>query len=409
MMHIVFSKISQSALLSFAVVLGSQMVQGENSSNPITANKISYPQMTQATLQPDAALPGASSAMIPTLYLSSHASKMILLRNGDLFCTWFSGSNEGDSNVGIVAARLKKGEKTWSPTILIDRNPAKSFQNPVPYETRNGEIWIFHTAQSAGKGQADSQVLKTISKDGGKTWSAPVVIFSKAGSYTRQPLVEGISGELLLPLFYSTSAGITDGAQNNYSAVEVSTNGGKTWKEFEVPDSKGMVHMDIVKLAPKSYVAFYRSRFADFIYRSTSTDGFHWTAPKATPLPNNNASIQAIKLANGHLVMAFNNVSGKKGVHIAQTGPRAPISLAISTDAGLTWSAARDLELPDNTYAVDKVPFGPEEYSYPSLVQLPGGKIIVTYTYRRRAIKSVLVDEMWIEKGTTVGEYKPVK
>jgi predicted neuraminidase len=53
-------------------------------------------------------------------YLSSHASKMILLCNGNLFCTWFSGSNEGDSNVAIVVARLKKGEKTWSPAVLVD-------------------------------------------------------------------------------------------------------------------------------------------------------------------------------------------------------------------------------------------------------------------------------------------------
>jgi predicted neuraminidase len=397
------------ALLSFAISLSSLAAYAANPTESATAGKLSYPPMTQATLQPDAALPGASSAMIPTLYLSSHASKMILLRNGDLFCTWFSGSNEGDSNVGIVVARLKKGEKTWSHAVLVDRDPAKSFQNPVPYEAPNGEIWIFHTAQSAGKGQADSQVLKSISKDGGKTWSTPVVIFSKAGSYTRQPLVEGANGELLLPLFYSTSAGITDGARNNYSAVEVSTDGGKTWKEFEVPDSKGMVHMDIVKLTLKRYVAFYRNRFADFIYRSTSSDGLHWTAPEATSLPNNNASIQAIKLANGHLVMAFNNVSGKKGVHIAQTGPRAPLSLAISTEGGLTWSGVRDLELPDNTYATGMVPFGPEEYSYPSLVQLPSGKIVVAYTYRRRAIKSVLLDEGWIEKGTTVGEYKPAK
>jgi predicted neuraminidase len=71
------------------------------------------------------------------------------------------------------------------------------------------------------------------------------VIFSKAGSYTRQPLVEGANGELLLPLFYSASAGITDGAQNNYSAVEISTDAGKTRKEFEVQDSKGMVYMDL--------------------------------------------------------------------------------------------------------------------------------------------------------------------
>lgn len=369
------------------------------------ANGAAAPDGLSATFSPDKHLPGAMSAFLPTLFASSHASNLLLLKNGDLLCFWFSGSQEGQSNVGIVVSRLPKGSMTWQKTILIDQDPAKSYQNPVPYQAVNGDVWLIHTAQSAGKGQADSQVLKVVSKDNGKTWDKPSVLFDKAGSYTRQRIVTGDHGELLLPLYYSTSSGITNGADTNYSVVKVSTDAGANWKECVVPQSDGMVQMSIVKLAPAKYVAFYRSRFADKIHRSTSTDGCKWTAPKPTPLPNNNASIQATGLSDKSIAMVFNNTSGHKPGHVPQTGERVPVSIALSSDAGETWKYVRDMET-KGSYPTAGTKER-EEYSYPAILQLPDGKIVASYTYRRIGIKTVLMDKAWIKGGTTTGEYKP--
>jgi predicted neuraminidase len=366
---------------------------------------------------------GSKTATLPTLFASSHAANLLLRPNGDLLCFWFSGSHEGDSNVAIVVSRLPKGSTTWEPPVLVDRQEGKSYQNPVPIEDAGGRIWLYNTSQSAGKGQADSQVLKTYSDDGGKTWSKTEVVFDKAGSYLRQPAVLGENGELLLPIYYSTSSGITNGADSNYSVVDVSKDMGKTWHECQVPSSNGLVQMSIVKRRPGSYVAFFRSRYADFIYRSTSANGCEWTKPTKTVLPNNNASIQAAGLKDGKIAIAFDNTHGKSAeklaAHEPQTGPRAPLSVAISRDGGLTWSAVRDLEIPDadaKANAVnspgsgDTIQFpGEEEYSYPSILQLPSGKILVAYTYRRLAIKAALFDELWVGNGTTVGIYKPSK
>lgn len=370
-------------------------------------HKPEIPQGMTSTFVAAKDLPGAEEAFLPPLFASSHASNMLLLKNGDLLCFWFSGSDEGEANVGIVMSRLPKGSKTWGQTILIDRDPAKSYQNPVPYEADNGDIWLLHSSQSAGKGQADAQVLKTISHDGGKTWSKPAVLFEKAGSYTRQRIVRGDHGELLLPLFYSTSSGITSGANTNYSSVQVSKDQGSTWTECLVPDSGGMVHMNIVKLSAGHYVALYRSRFADHIFRSTSSDGCKWSSPVATSLPNNNASIQVTVLKNGDLALAFDNVSGHKPGHVPQTGARAPLSLAVSSDAGVTWKYVRDLETSDKSRDGGSFMRGREEYSYPSIQQMPDGKIVVSYTYRRLGIKAVRVDESWIKEGSTSGEYHP--
>jgi predicted neuraminidase len=363
-------------------------------------------------------LSGSKSAMLPTLFPSSHAANLLVRRNGDILCFSFSGTREGDSNVAIVVSRLPKGSQTWDSAVLVDREDGKSYQNPVPIEDTKGRIWLFNTSQSAGKGQADSQVLKVYSDDGGKTWSKQEVLFGKAGSYLRQPAVAGEDGELLLPIYYSTSEGITHGAETNYSVVEITQDAGKTWRECPVPESGGLVQMNIIKLRPTNYVAFFRSRYADFIYRSTSSNGCDWSRPGRTVLPNNNASIQAVGLRNGDIVIAFDNTRGKSTEHKPQTGPRAPLSVAISPDAGITWTAVRDLEIPDRdansalnspgTGNTIEFP-GKEEYSYPSIIQTPAGQILVAYTYRRLAIKAVIFEESWITQGTTLGIYKPVK
>ncbi|SDE92571.1 sialidase family protein [Terriglobus roseus] len=393
-------RIAAGMLLASLSVAGNSQTKNAESTAAVDA-----PDGLSATLSPDKDLPRAKSAFLPELFASSHASNLLQLKNGDLLCVWFSGTAEGQSDVAIVVSILPKGSMTWGKTVRVDHDPAKSYQNPVAYQAPNGDIWILHTAQTAGKGQADAQVLKTVSKDGGKTWSAPVVLFAEAGAFTRQPFVHGERNDLLLPTYYSTSAGITKGAETNYPVVKLSADGGQTWKECAVPKAEGMVQMSIVKQAPGRYAAFYRSRFADKIHRSTSTDGCNWTAPVPTPLPNNNASIQAAKLRDGNIVVVFNNTSGHKPGHVTQSGERVPVSIALSSDGGVTWKYVRDMETRDSHAPLPK---GQRmEYSYPAVLQLANGKIMASYTYRRLGIKTVLIDENWIKQGTTTGEYKP--
>ena len=57
-------------------------------------------------------------------------------------------------------------------------------------------------------------------------------------------------------------------------------------------------------------VAFDRNRFATTVLRSLSQDGgLTWSKPKPTPLPNNNASIQAIRRRDGRIAMVLNPIN----------------------------------------------------------------------------------------------------
>jgi predicted neuraminidase len=106
------------------------------------------------------------------------------------------------------------------------------------------------------------------------------------------------------------------------------------------------------------------------IWSATSSDnGRTWTATQPVDLPNPNAAIDMVQLENGHLLLAFNN----------SHRDRTPLSLALSTDEGRSWKALHNLEK------------DPGEYSYPAIIQARDGRVHVVYTYRREAIKHVVV------------------
>jgi predicted neuraminidase len=331
------------------------------------------------------------------------------LENGDLLCFWFSGSKEGASDVGILLSRLPRGSLQWTKPVEIDHQAGKSFQNPVPFRAPQGTLWLLHTSQDAGQGQSNAEVLKLTSDDEGASWHGPESLFHAPGSFTRQPPLLTDRGEWLLPMYYTPSRGIVAGAETNYSVIKISSDQGKTWKDCEIPDSQGLVQPSVVKGSSGGYIAFFRSRFADWIYQSTSHDGCTWAPPVASRLPNNNSSIQAVRLRDGHLLVAFNNVNVSEKREKPQAGPRTPLSVALSEDDGKSWPWVRDLETgrprsdPTGELAGAKQR---EEYSYPSVLETADGRIAVAYSYRRETIKVAFFKENWVRQGTTVGQFK---
>lgn len=341
---------------------------------------------------------GVEEAYLPAIAPSSHAANLIVLKNGDLLCFWFTGTWEGQSGVGIAVSRLARGSRKWTKPVLIDSKPGVSYQNPVPFQAPDGTMWLLHTEQGAGKGETQAQVLVVKSRDNGRTWTKPQVLFDEPGAFVRDPIVRMPDGGWLLPMYMAVGKGV-----DNYSVVKISHDEGKSWTTCDIPKSNALVQPSVVRMPDGHYVAFLRSRRADWIYRSTSTDGCHWTPPAATALPNNDASIQAVLLRDGDIVLAFNDsprvvVNGKP-----RPGPRKPVTLAVSADGGKTWPWKRDVETGRSGATAkmekEKLP-GREGYSYPTVVQDPDGKIDVAFTYRRETIKFMRLPEAWIKQGS---------
>ena len=81
-----------------------------------------------------------------------------------------------------------------------------------------------------------------------------------------------------------------DGLSGDPTAFQISDDEGKTWRQVDMPGSRGRVHANVVELENGHLAAFMRSREADNIYRSESFDwGDTWaantTSPTAFPMP----------------------------------------------------------------------------------------------------------------------------
>ena len=113
----------------------------------------------------------------------------------------------------------------------------------------------------------------------------------------------------------------------------------------------------------------WHERVGKVCLAESSDDGRTWSAARATSLPHPNAGLDAVKLADGRVVLVYNHAT--KG--------RTPLSVAVSSDDGDTWTPRLALE------------DGPGEYSYPAVVQARDGQIHVTYTWRRERIKHTVL------------------
>lgn len=351
-------------------------------------------------------------AFIPAAGHENHAANPVALPNGDLLCAWFAGSAEGTSDVNIVLSRLPHGEARWTPPAWVSEDSSRSEQNPILFLTPEETLWLLYTAQETrGCGRAEwqrrvaagesngpytmqwtAEIRQRASTDDGHTWGPVKTLFGKPGSFCRQPPVVLRSGEWLFPAYYSVLGG------SDYSVVHVSADEGRTWDERPVPGSEGRVQASVVELGQERSVAFLRSRAADRIYASLSADwGRTWSEPTRTELPNNNSSIQALKLASGAIAIVYNQSSANDDPSATVwPGLRYPVTIALSKDGGETWPIRRHIDASDGFCGIENEGLN-RPCSYPTIVQTGDGVIHVAYSYRgRQCIKYVRFPEGWI-------------
>ncbi|WP_454551312.1 sialidase family protein [Klebsiella aerogenes] len=367
--------------------------------------------------------PHLAWVMLPSGCPQNHAANLLPLPDGTLLCVWFGGSQEGKADISVWGARLAPGAASWSEATKLSDDPQRSEQNPVLFQAPDGVLWLLWTAQHAGN-QDTAIVRYRQSRDGGKHWGAIATLLDEPGTFIRQPISVMPNGNWLLPVFYCrTRPGEKWVGNDDVSAVKISADGGKSWRDVAVPQSLGCVHMNITPLADGSLAAFFRSRWADHIWYSRSTDfGESWSAPIPTTLPNNNSSIQVTTLSNGDLALVFNNMSaagaserraslydeiedddGRKepertGKTAFWGAPRAPMTVAISADGGKSWPWMRNLDEGDGYCMTNNSEQKlNREFSYPSIKQGEDGNLQIAYTWYRQAIKYVRVSPQWVK------------
>ncbi|MFM1821135.1 MAG: hypothetical protein RLZZ402_1494 [Bacteroidota bacterium] len=296
-------------------------------------------------------------------YPSCHASTIEETPSG-LVGAWFGGKHEKNPDVGIWFSHYANGK--WETPVEIANGiqpDGKRYPlwNPVLYQVPGKELILFYK-----DGPAPDKwwgMLKR-SFDGGKTWSKSERLPKDIYGPIKNKAVLLKDGTLLCP---------SSSEDNDWKLhMEFTRDLGKTWSRTG-PLNDGVTTSAIqpsILFLPDGRLQLVCRSENGFILQAFSTDqGKSWTALEPSSLLNPNSGIDAVTLKDGRHVIVYNPV--KKG--------RSPISVAISSD-GKTWKDVATLENEPG-----------EEFSYPAVIQTNDGKVHITYTWKRKRIKHVIL------------------
>ncbi len=330
--------------------------------------------------------------LLPTA--QCHASTLVETAAGDLLAAWFGGTREGHPDTAIWLARCHAG--AWSPPGVIADVPGVPLWNPVLFRDRADVLWLFYKVAPTIPAWTGAYLR---SVDDGHSWSAPRYLpAGLLGPAKNKPLTLS-NGDLI--------AGTSAETWRSWNCwVETSDDGGTSWRRYgpitvadeadrpaspgadrdpgadrPAPDDDypGVIQPTLWEQAPGQLTMLMRAtRRIGFVCRATSDDfGRSWSVARPTSLPNPNSGIDAVRLADGRIALAYNPAHDR----------RTPLAVALSEDNGATWPQRRLLET------------GPGEFSYPAIVQTADGLLHLTYTRRRRGIQHVVLAPDWIASG----------
>ncbi len=315
-------------------------------------------------------------------FASSHASTVIELQNGDVMAAWFGGSAEGNPDVAIWAARRTGGQ--WGAPVEVVREPKIACYNPVLFYTKDGHLWLYY---KFGAHPMSWTAGRLWSGDEGKTWSPP------------EHLPAGLYGPIRAkPLVMADGTIVSGTSVESYRSwavwIERSTDNGKSWTKSgpitvapagkgaagdapaAVPGSAewdktdGIIQPSIISMGGRKLRLYARStsKTGRICIADSSDAGVTWTQARPIDVPNPNSGIDAVALRDGRVALVYNNTP--RG--------RTPLNLAVSRD-GERFQMFKTLE--------DE----PGEYSYPAMVQAKNGDLLITYTWQRKRVRFVRV------------------
>jgi len=277
--------------------------------------------------------------------------------------------------VAVYLARFSG--QAWGSPRNIAAQEGIPLWNPVLFRAADGVLWLFYKVGPTIPAWTGCFLR---SRDDGRSWSAPAALPAGLLGPAKNKPITLHNGDILSPTSAET--------WRSWSAwVELSRDGGLSWTRCgpitapQAADSaalaplpnefRGVIQPAVWESLPgRLRMVLRATRPVGWICMSDSEDGGRtWSAARATVVPNPNSGIDAVRLANGRVVLACNPVHAG----------RSPLSLLVSNDNGETWPERLDIE------------DSPGEYSYPSVIQSKDSLVHLVYTCRRETIRHVVL------------------
>ena len=335
------------------------------------------PLLILTATAPAAQAPPGSSPVVSSEFIfetapfpSSHASTIVETAQG-LVASWFGGTAERNPDVGIWVSRQESGR--WSAPVEVangvqpdgKRHPC---WNPVLFQPSNGPLLLFY---KVGPSPSAWWGLVRTSTDFGRTWSSPIALPPGILGPIRAKPVELTPGVLLAGASTENEGWVVHLERFSGAWTAEALASPASWQktgpvnasnEFDAIQPTILVH------SATDLQILNRSQQGVITEAWSKDGGRTWGRMTATDLPNPSAGIDAVRLSNGRFLLVYNPT--KKG--------RDKLQIASSPD-GKAWTPGVMLE---DT---------PGEYSYPAMIQTRDGRVHVTYTWKRRLIKHVVL------------------
>jgi predicted neuraminidase len=282
---------------------------------------------------------------------------IIPLEDGSLLLGWTEfyageGADHGPARIsGLIST---DNGATWTNKYTLVENDGGCNVMEVNFlRLKDDRIALFYCQKNSES--TDCRVMIRTSADEGKTWDAAQQI-SPAGKYTGLTNGRSIrlaSGRILLEAW-----------ENGDSYCYISDDDGATWRESQrVKPGDGSWEPACIELKDGRVMMLMRTGLGGQ-YKSLSSDGGEtWSEPVATPLTGTAAPVSISRVpATGDLLAVWNNN--------LEIGARRPLTAAISTDEGETWTRLKNVEEGDD-----------DQWAYPAVTWIDGHAYLTYFNY----------------------------
>lgn len=340
---------------------------------------------------PDDGRPFFASGFIdhdpPLAYV--HCPSVCELPDGGLACAWYAGTEETARDVAIYLAvtppvdAAGQAEVAWgSPRAVVDRAGAiadldryvDKVGNAVLFSDAARRLWLVYVTIGLG-GWSGSSLNACWSDDGGATWSPSRRLtlspFFNVSELVRAAPVLLDSGEIALPVYHECIGKFPELLWLRPEADRLVAT------KSRLAGGRSLLQPAVVPLGGREAVAFLRNHGPSrrLVEQRSADGGRSWTPPAPTPLANPDASVAAVRLSTGAVLVAFNN----------STSGRENMSLAVRDGGSDAWSVIATL---------DREPG--RKFAYPYMVQDRRGLVHLVYTWKMQRVRHVAFNEAWI-------------
>lgn len=317
-----------------------------------------------------------------------HCPSICELPAGGLACVWYAGSREAVRDVSLYLADrppvgAASSAPTWgSPRLIVDRDRAVAdlgrfvdkVGNAVLFTDATGRLWLVYVTIGVG-GWSGSSLNACSSMDGGKTFSTSRRLslspFFNVSELVRAAPVLLDSGEIALPVYHECVGKFPE-------MLWLRPQGdGLVARKTRMAGGRSFLQPAIVPTAGTEAVAFLRDHgpARRLVEQRSSDGGRSWSAPKPTRLANPDASVAAVRLSTGAMLVALNHSAAN----------RENMTLAIHDPQADEWRLIATL---------DREPG--QKFAYPYMIQDSNGLVHLVYTWKMKRIRHVAMNEAWI-------------